>query len=666
MNVEERIAFLRAELHKHNHLYYVENAPIISDRQFDLLLEELQKLEVAHPEFDDPNSPTRRVGGEVTKEFRNLTHRFPMLSLANTYSKEEIEEFEARIKKLLEMEVRYVCELKYDGAAVSLSYKNGVLVSAVTRGDGEMGDEITANVKTIKNVPLVLRGQDFPADFDIRGEVVMDRAGFQKLNEDRVEAGFEPFANPRNSAAGTLKMQDSAIVASRPLHCFAYSLTSSKLPFEYHSEGLKLARQWGFSIPPYEKVVQGIDGIMEYINHWDKARKGLPFDIDGVVIKADSLKQQEVLGFTAKSPRWAIAYKFKAEEVVTELLSISYQVGRTGAITPVANLKPVLLAGTVVKRASLHNADIIRALDLHSGDKVFVEKGGEIIPKITGVAHDQRVLFAEPIQFISHCPECQTLLVRTDGEAHHYCPNEDHCPPQVKGRIEHYISRRAMNIDGIGTETVGLLYDKGVIRDAADLYELKYEDFEGWEGWKDKSIRNLLEGIEKSKEVAFPKVLFAIGIRYVGETVGKKLAGHFKSIDDLMQASLEELVEVEEIGGKIAESVVSYFESAAHLHFVERLRQHGIQMELEDSGALLSDKLAGKSFVISGVFTRHSREQLKAFIEQHGGKNASSVSAKTDYLLAGENMGPSKLEKAEKLGVTIISEEDFENMIHIH
>ena len=666
MNVEERIAFLRAELHKHNHLYYVENAPIISDRQFDLLLGELQKLEIEHPEFDDPNSPTRRVGGEVTKEFRSMPHRFPMLSLANTYSKEEIEEFESRIKKLLEMEVRYVCELKYDGAAVSLSYKNGVFVSAVTRGDGEMGDEITANVKTIRNVPLVLRGEGFPADFDIRGEVVMDRAGFQKLNEDRVEAGFEPFANPRNSAAGTLKMQDSAIVASRPLHCLAYNLASNNLPFEYHSEGLKLARHWGFSIPPYEKVVEGIDGIMEYINHWDKARKELPFDIDGVVIKVDSLKQQEMLGFTAKSPRWAIAYKFKAEEVVTELLSISYQVGRTGAITPVANLKPVHLAGTVVKRASLHNADIIRALDLHIGDKVFVEKGGEIIPKITGVVHDQRALFAEPIQFISHCPECQTLLVRTDGEAHHYCPNEDHCPPQVKGRIEHYISRRAMNIDGIGTETVGLLYDKGAIKDAADLYELEYEDFEGWEGWKDKSIRNLLEGIEKSKEVAFPKVLFAIGIRYVGETVAKKLAAHFKSMDALKQASLEELVDVEEIGDKIAESLLTYFQNAAHLHFIERLRQHDVQMELEDSGALLSDKLAGKSFVISGVFIKNSREQLKTFIEQHGGKNVSSVSAKTDYLLAGENMGPSKLEKAEKLGVTIISEEDFENMIQTH
>jgi DNA ligase (NAD+) len=666
MNIEERIAFLRTELHKHNYLYYAENAPVISDRQFDLLLEELQKLEAEHPEFDDPNSPTRRVGGAVTKEFRNLPHRFPMLSLANTYSKEEIEEFEARIKKLLETEVRYVCELKYDGAAVSLTYKNGKLESAVTRGDGEKGDEITNNIKTIRNLPLVLQGNDFPNDFDIRGEVLMDRAGFQKLNEDRVEAGYEPFANPRNSAAGTLKMQDSAIVASRPLHCFAYNLASNNLPFEYHSEGLKLARQWGFSIPPFEEVVYGIEGIMDYINHWDKARKDLPFDIDGVVIKVDSLKQQEMLGFTAKSPRWAIAYKFKAEEVVTELLSISYQVGRTGAITPVANLKPVHLAGTVVKRASLHNADIIQALDLHIGDKVYVEKGGEIIPKITGAAVEQRALFAEPVQFISECPECNTPLVRTEGEAQHYCPNEDHCPPQVKGRIEHYISRRAMNIDGIGTETVGLLYDKGAIKDAADLYELTYEDFEGWEGWKDKSIRNLLEGIEKSKEVAFPKVLFAIGIRYVGETVAKKLAAHFKSMEALKQASLEVLVDVEEIGDKIAESVLTYFQNAAHLHFIERLKQHGVQMELEDSGALLSDKLAGKSFVISGVFIKHSRDQLKMLIEQHGGKIVSSVSAKTDYLLAGENMGPSKLEKAEKLGVTIIREEDFENMIHAH
>jgi DNA ligase (NAD+) len=666
MNIEERIAFLRTELHKHNYLYYAENAPVIADRQFDLLLEELQKLEAEHPEFDDPNSPTRRVGGAVTKEFRNLAHRFPMLSLANTYSKEEIEEFEARIKKLLETEVRYVCELKYDGAAVSLTYKNGKLESAVTRGDGEKGDEITNNIKTIRNLPLVLQGNDFPNDFDIRGEVLMDRAGFQKLNEDRVEAGYEPFANPRNSAAGTLKMQDSAIVASRPLHCFAYNLASKNLPFEYHSEGLKLARQWGFSIPPFEEVVYGIEGIMDYINHWDKARKDLPFDIDGVVIKVDSLKQQEMLGFTAKSPRWAIAYKFKAEEVVTELLSISYQVGRTGAITPVANLKPVHLAGTVVKRASLHNADIIQSLDLHLGDKVYVEKGGEIIPKITGAAVEQRALFAEPVQFISECPECNTPLVRTEGEAQHYCPNEDNCPPQVKGRIEHYISRRAMNIDGIGTETVGLLYDKGAIKDAADLYELTYEDFEGWDGWKDKSIRNLLEGIEKSKEVAFPKVLFAIGIRYVGETVAKKLAAHFKSMEALKHASLEELVDVEEIGDKIAESVLTYFQNAAHLHFIERLKQHGVQMELEDSGALLSDKLAGKSFVISGVFIKHSRDQLKMLIEQHGGKNVSGVSAKTDYLLAGENMGPSKLEKAEKLGVTIIREEDFENMIHAH
>lgn len=666
MNVEVRIAFLRAELHKHNHLYYVENAPVISDRQFDLMLEELQKLETENPEFDDPNSPTRRVGGAVTKEFRNLTHRFPMLSLANTYSKEEIEEFEARIKKLLEMEVRYVCELKYDGAAVSLTYKNGKLESAVTRGDGEKGDEITNNVKTIRNLPLVLQGSGFPSDFDIRGEVVMDRAGFQKLNEDRVEAGFEPFANPRNSAAGTLKMQDSAIVASRPLHCFAYNLAAPALPFEYHSEGLKMARKWGFSIPPFEEVVYGIEGIMDYINHWDKARKDLPFDIDGVVIKVDSLKQQEELGFTAKSPRWAIAYKFKAEEVVTELLSISYQVGRTGAITPVANLKPVHLAGTVVKRASLHNADIIQALDLHIGDKVYVEKGGEIIPKITGVAVEQRALFAESVQFISECPECNTPLVRTEGEAQHYCPNEDNCPPQVKGRIEHYISRRAMNIDGIGAETVALLYDKGVIRDAADLYELKYEDFDGWEGWKDRSIRNLLAGIEKSKEVAFPKVLFAIGIRYVGETVAKKLAAHFKSIDQLMKATLEELVEVEEIGEKIAESVVAYFQEEKHLNFIQRLKDHGVKMELEETGALLSNHLAGKSFVISGVFIKHSRDQLKMLIEQHGGKNVSGVSAKTDYLLAGENMGPSKLEKAEKLGITIISEEDFENMIHPH
>lgn len=666
MNIEERIAFLRTELHKHNHLYYLENAPVISDRQFDLLLEELQKLEAEHPEFDDPNSPTRRVGGAVTKEFRNLTHRFPMLSLANTYSKEEIEEFESRIKKLLETDVRYVCELKYDGAAVSLTYIDGKLESAVTRGDGEKGDEITNNIKTIRNLPLVLQGSGFPNDFDIRGEVVMDRAGFQKLNEDRVEAGFEPFANPRNSAAGTLKMQDSAIVATRPLHCFAYNVAAPSLPFDCHSDGLKMARKWGFSIPPFEEVVYGIEGIMDYINHWDKARKDLPFDIDGVVIKVDNLKQQEELGFTAKSPRWAIAYKFKAEEVVTELLSISYQVGRTGAITPVANLKPVQLAGTVVKRASLHNADIIQALDLHIGDKVYVEKGGEIIPKITGVAVEQRALFAEAVQFISECPECNTPLVRTEGEAQHYCPNEDNCPPQVKGRIEHYISRRAMNIDGIGAETVALLYDKGVIRDAADLYELKYEDFEGWEGWKDKSIRNLLAGVEKSKEVAFPKVLFAIGIRYVGETVAKKLTAHFKSIDQLMKATLDELVEVEEIGEKIAESVVAYFQEEKHLNFIQRLKDHGVKMELEETGTLLSEHLAGKSFVISGVFIKHSRDQLKILIEQHGGKNVSSVSAKTDYLLAGENMGPSKLEKAEKLGITIISEEDFENMIHAH
>ncbi|MDR5589773.1 NAD-dependent DNA ligase LigA [Christiangramia sp. SM2212] len=663
MDVEKKIQGLREELQQHNYNYYVLDKPQISDYDFDMKLKELQDLEEKHPEFEDPNSPTRRVGGAITKNFETIVHENRMYSLSNSYSKEELEEWETRLRKVVEGKVQFVCELKYDGASISLTYENGLLKRAVTRGDGFQGDDVTNNVKTIRSVPLKLKG-DFPEKFDIRGEIVLPYEGFAKMNAERVDIGEEPYANPRNTASGSLKLQDSAEVARRPLECLLYSIVGNNTGVKSQFEGLEKAREWGFKVPGESELKNSIDEVLQYINYWDEHRHDLPYETDGVVVKVNDFHQQEELGHTAKSPRWAIAYKFKAEQESTKLNKITYQVGRTGAITPVANLDPVQLAGTVVRRASLHNADQIEKLDVREGDTVFVEKGGEIIPKIVGVDFTKRDPDSEPTKYASTCPECDTGLVRNEGEAQHYCPNVYGCPPQIIGRIQHYISRKAMDIEGLGGETVALLVNADLIENYADLYTLKKEDVLPLERMAEKSADNLISGIEKSKEIPFERVLFALGIRYVGETVAKKLAKHFKSIDALMAASEEELVNLDEIGERIAWSVVEFFKVETNRENIARLKEYGIQLEISaEKLANQTNILEANTFVISGVFEKISRNDLKKLIEDNGGKVSSSLSSKTNYLVAGANMGPSKLAKAEKLGTNIISEDDFLQML---
>jgi len=663
MDVEKKIQRLREELQQHNYNYYVLDEPQISDYDFDMKLKELQELEEKHPEFEDANSPTQRVGGMVTKNFETLVHENRMYSLSNAYSKEELEDWETRIRKIVEGKVQFVCELKYDGASISLTYENGILERAVTRGDGFQGDNVTNNVRTIRSVPLKLKG-DFPDKFDIRGEIVLPYEGFAKMNAERVEIGEEPYANPRNTASGSLKLQDSAEVAKRPLECLLYSITGNNTGVGSQFEGLEKARKWGFKVPAESELKDSITEVLQYVNYWDEHRHDLPYETDGVVVKVNDFHQQEELGHTAKSPRWAIAYKFKAEQESTKLNKITYQVGRTGAITPVANLDAVQLAGTVVRRASLHNADQIEKLDVREGDTVFVEKGGEIIPKIVGVDFTERDPESNPTQYATHCPECETELVRKEGEAQHYCPNVNGCPPQIIGRIQHYISRKAMDIEGLGGETVALLVNADLIENYADLYTLNKEDVLPLERMAEKSAENLINGIEKSKEIPFERVLFALGIRYVGETVAKKLAKHFKSIDALMAASEEELVNLDEIGERIAWSVVEFFKVEANRENVDRLKEYGIQLEISaEKLANQTNILDGNTFVISGVFEKVSRNDLKKMIEDNGGKVSSSISSKTNYLVAGANMGPSKLAKAEKLGTNIISEDDFLQML---
>ena len=664
MSVKEQIEALRSELEQHNYNYYVLSAPTISDKEFDERMKELQDLEAAHPEYYDPNSPTQRVGSDLSKEFEQVQHRYPMLSLGNTYSEEEVRDFYERTERSLNEPFEIVAELKYDGTSISLWYEKGRLVRAVTRGDGSKGDDVTANVKTIRSVPLRLRGNDYPEEVEIRGEILLPWAEFDRLNKEREEQEEPLFANPRNAASGTLKQQNPAIVAARKLDAYLYYVLGEHLPADTHYGNLEAARRWGLKIPDVIKVCHNLQDIFDYIHYWDTERKNLPVATDGIVLKVNSLRQQKNLGFTAKSPRWAIAYKFQAERAETRLNSVSFQVGRTGAVTPVANLEPVLLAGTVVKRASLHNADIIEGLDLHIGDQVYVEKGGEIIPKIVGVNTEARtMMIGEKVRFITRCPECKTPLIRPEGEAAHYCPNDSGCPPQIKGRIEHFVTRKAMNIN-IGPETVEDLFNVGLVKNIADLYDLRITDLLTLERWAEKSARNLMNSLRESKAVPFERVLYALGIRYVGETVAKRLASSFHSIDCLMEASFEQLVDVDEIGDRIAQSVVAYFSDAENRQIVERLRAHGLQMEVsEEVLANRSERLKGLTFVISGTFTQHSRDEYKAMIEQHGGKNTGSVSGKTSYILAGENMGPAKLEKAAKLGVRIIREDEFLKMI---
>ena len=664
MTDAERILYLRRELHRHNHNYYVLNSPEISDKEFDDMMHELQDLELFHPELDDPNSPTRRVGSDISKEFAQIAHRYPMLSLGNTYSEADVREFYERVRKLLNEDFEVCCELKFDGTSISLVYEDGKLVRAVTRGDGEKGDDVTQNVKTIRSIPLMLHG-DYPRSFEIRGEILMPWESFETLNKER-EAREEPlFANPRNAASGTLKSQNPAVVASRKLDAYLYYLLGEDIPGESHYENMQQAASWGFRISEHMKLARSFNEILDYIAYWDTERKNLPVATDGIVLKVNNLKQQQRLGYTAKSPRWAIAYKFQAERALTRLNRVTYQVGRTGAVTPVANLEPVQLSGTVVKRASLHNADIIEGFDLHIGDMVYVEKGGEIIPKITGVDTGSRsFMLGDKVRFITHCPECGSKLVRYEGEAAYYCPNETTCPPQIKGRIEHFISRKAMAIDGLGPETVDLFYRIGLIKDCADLYTLQARDIAGLERMGEKSAVNIIHGIADSRQVPFERVLFALGIRFVGATVAKVLASHFKSIDELKDATLTQLMEVNEIGEKIAQSIREYFSNETNLDIIERLRKAGVQLEREEKEEeQLSDSLSGLSIVISGVFAHHSRDEYKHMIEQHGGKNVGSVSAKTSFILAGENMGPAKLEKAARLGVKIVSEEEFLHMI---
>ena len=663
--IADRIKALREELERHNYDYYVLSSPTISDFEFDQKMRELQDLEAAHPEYFDPHSPTQRVGSDLTKNFDQVVHKYPMLSLWNTYSKEEVRDFYERVGRSLNEPFEIVAELKYDGTSISVTYKEGRLSQAVTRGDGVRGDDVTANVKTIRSVPLKLRPGSYPDEFELRGEILLPWSEFDRLNKEREEQEEPLFANPRNAASGTLKLQDPKIVASRKLDAYFYYLLGESLPEEGHYENLQEVRSWGFKVSDAMRKCHDLQEIYDFIDYWDVERKNLPVATDGIVLKVNSLRQQRNLGYTAKNPRWAIAYKFQAERAVTTLREVSYQVGRTGAITPVANLDPVLLAGTVVKRASLHNADIIANLDLHIGDQVFVEKGGEIIPKIVGVDVDYRAAnpVGEKVQFISHCPECGTALVRPEGEAAHYCPNETGCPPQIKGRIEHFVTRKAMNIN-IGPETIEDLYEKGLVRDIADLYTLRMEDLLSLERWAEKSARNLLKSLDESKSVPFERVLYGLGIRYVGETVAKRLASVFHSIGQLREASFETLVGVDEIGERIAQSVLDYFKDERNVRIVERLESYGLKMAIDESVlANKSDKLKGLTIVISGTFARHSRDEYKAMIEQHGGKNTGSISKKTNYLLAGENMGPAKLEKATALGIKILSEDEFLNLL---
>jgi len=663
MNTEQQINILREELHQHNYNYYVLDAPLISDFEFDQKLKLLQNLEGKHPEFFDANSPTLRVGGAITKNFETVVHEFRMHSLDNSYSEEDLLDWEKRIKKMVDGEVNYTCELKYDGASMNLTYINGSLEKAVTRGDGFQGDNVTANIKTIPTVPLHLKG-DYPEKFHIRGEIVLPIAGFVKMNEERLENGEEPYANPRNTASGSLKLQDSAEVARRPLDCLMYNLVGDRLPVNTQMEALKKAREWGFKVPEAVTLAKDIKEVLDFIHYWDVHRHELPYETDGVVVKVNSLQQQEELGYTAKSPRWAIAYKFKSEQAVTQLKKITYQVGRTGAITPVANLTPVQLAGTIVKRASLHNADQIEKLDIREGDMVFVEKGGEIIPKIIGVDFTKRNLESAQTQYLTNCPECHNELVRKEGEAQHYCPNFYGCPPQITGRIQHFISRKAMDIEGLGGETVELLYKEGLVQNYADLYILKVKDLLPLERMAQKSAENLVEGVEKSKEIPFERVLFALGIRFVGETVAKKLAKHYKSIHTLKNATAMELIMVDEIGEKIAESVLEFFSKEDNLEIISRLESYGVQMQIsEEELQGQTDKLKGTVFVVSGVFEKVSRDELKKLIENNGGKVSGSISAKTNFVVAGDAMGPSKKTKAESLGVPIITEDDFLGML---
>lgn len=680
MRAEEakaRIEALSTALNEHNYRYYVLSQPVITDFEFDMKLKELEQLEAAFPQFAWPDSPTKRVGGEITKEFRQVKHEYPMMSLGNTYSEQEVVDFINRVKKVIDEEVEFVCELKYDGVAIGLRYEKGALVLGVTRGDGEQGDDVTANIKTIRSIPLRLQGSGFPETFEIRGEVMMTRDAFDKLNEAKIENGDQPFANPRNAASGSLKMQNSAEVSKRNLDCFLYHLNGEDLPRNNHYDNIRECREWGFKIPKFMAKCRTIDEIFEFINYWEHERRQLNFDIDGVVIKINSYEQQQELGFTAKSPRWAIAYKYAAESASTRLLSIDYQVGRTGAVTPVANLEPVLLAGTTVKRASLHNADIIKKLDVRIGDTVFVEKGGEIIPKITGVDFEKRPAGSAETVFIQACPECVTTLVRTEGESAYYCPNDVGCPPQIKGKLEHFISRKAMNIDSLGEGKVEILYENGLVKTVADFYRLKEDDLLGLEkifpsseekkerriSFREKTVQNILSGIEASKQVPYHRVLYALGIRYVGETVAKKLASHFKNIDRIKQADYDALISVNEIGEKIAESILDYFGNPAHLKIISDLHAAGVKLEIEEAQLTDEGKLSGKTILVSGVFQHFSRDEIKQVIEQHGGKNVSSVSGNTDFLVAGDNMGPAKRQKAESLGVKIISEEEFLGMI---
>ena len=661
--MKSRIETLRRELEQHNYDYYVKSMPTITDFEFDAKLRQLQELEAQYPEFFDPNSPTQRVGSDIANGFEQVAHVYPMLSLGNTYSLGEVQDFYERVRKGLNEDFELVCELKYDGTSISLTYEDGLLVRAVTRGDGEKGDDVTANVKTIRSIPLRLQG-DYPASFEIRGEILMPWAVFDELNREREEQEEQLFANPRNAASGTLKLQNSSVVASRKLDAYFYYMLGENLPSDLHSENLTAAHSWGFKISDATRVCKTLDEVADFINYWDVERKNLPVATDGIVLKVNSLGRQKNLGYTAKSPRWAIAYKFQAEKAVTRLNSVSYQVGRTGAVTPVANLDPVQLSGTTVKRASLHNADIIAALDLHIGDMVFVEKGGEIIPKIIAVDKEARFLIGDKVQFIKNCPECGAALVRFDGEAAHYCPNENACPPQIKGKMEHFVSRKAMNIDGLGAETINLLYQNDLLRNIADIYALQIPDLIRLERLGTKSAYNIQAGCEKSKEIPFERVVFALGIRFVGETIAKKLAFAFKNIETLERATFEELIAVDEIGERIAQSVVAYFVEPQNVETLERLKAFGLQMSLsEEKLQAHGEALAGLSIVISGTFSQHSRDEYKTMIERNGGKNVGSVSAKTSFILAGENMGPEKLKKAEKLGVKLLTETEFLAMI---
>jgi DNA ligase (NAD+) len=660
--MKNRLLELRQLLHQYNYEYYVLSQPTISDYEFDMMLKELQQLESEYPDLYDPTSPTNRVGSDISTDFKQVKHSFPMLSLGNTYSQEEVIDFLNRAKKLVPEDMEIVCELKYDGTSISLTYEDGMLVRAITRGDGEQGDDVTANVKTIRTIPLRLQGQDFPKTMEVRGEVLMPWNVFERLNQEREEQEESLFANPRNAASGTIKLQNSKEVSRRKLDAYLYSLLGTQLPSKTHYENLQLLKSWGFKVSDAVKVCKNIDEVFEFINYWNVERKNLPVATDGIVLKINSLAQQEELGFTSKTPRWAIAYKFQAERACTRLNSIDFQVGRTGAVTPVANLDPVQLSGTIVKRASLHNDDFIQGLDLYIGDMVYVEKGGEIIPKIVGVDLDARLLIGDKVRFISKCPECNTNLIRYDGEAAHYCPNQMYCPPQIKGRIEHFVSRKAMNIN-IGKESIELLYSKGLINNVADLYSLTLEDLISLERWGQKSAENLLKSLEESKKVEFHRVLFALGIRFVGATVAKRITNQLSSMEAISSATIEQLMKIDDVGERVANSIVDFFSNEQNVDIVNRLKQIGLQMEGEKSEELISDKLSGFSIVISGTFSQFSRDELKLMIEKNGGKNVSSISSKTSFLVAGENMGPSKLEKAKSLGLKILSETEFLNLL---